>query len=165
METHLLNDILQLWASMSEVLKSTNNRPIEGRVRGQSAITSGELGLRVDGHTHKMTVKHANTVKKLMSILPLVKEEPIRSPNNLNAEEVVKRAHILDRKLSTKTISKLTKKLRSACCQDNIIHVEEQVGGETALAVDEQRSIGASGAKAELVEKRCDALVPDAVRC
>jgi hypothetical protein len=109
-------------------------------------------------------VPSASTVKKLMSILPLVKEEPIRSPNNLNAKEVVKRAHILDSKLSTKTISKLTKKLRSACCQDNIIHVEEQVGGETALAIDEQRSIGANGAKAELVEKHCDALVPSTRR-
>jgi hypothetical protein len=84
-----------------------------------------------------MTVKHASTVKKLMSILPLMKEEPIRSPNNLNAEEVVKRAHILDSKLSTKTISKISKELRSARRQGNIIHVEEQVSGETALAVDE----------------------------
>jgi hypothetical protein len=107
-----------------------------------------------------MTVKHASTVKKLMSILPLMKKEPIQSPNNLNTEEVVKGTHILDSKLSTKTISKLAKELRSACRQDNIIHAEEQVGGETALAVDEQRSIGASGAEAKLMEKRCDALVP-----
>jgi hypothetical protein len=85
-----------------------------------------------------MIVKHASTVKELMSILPLMKKEPIQTPNNLNVEEVVKRAHILDSKLSTKTINKLSKKLRGACCQDNIIHVEEQVGGETALVVDEQ---------------------------
>jgi hypothetical protein len=69
METHLLDDILQLWASMSEVLKSTNNRPIEGRVRGRSTITSGELGLRVDGCTHKMTVKHANDTSPTISII------------------------------------------------------------------------------------------------
>jgi hypothetical protein len=93
------------------------------------AISSGDLGLRVDRHAHRMTVKHASTVKKLMSILPLMKKEPVRVPNNLNTEEVVKRAHILDSKLSTKTISKLSEKLRSACRQDNIIHVEEQVGG------------------------------------
>jgi hypothetical protein len=43
METHLLNGILQLRMSMSEVLKSADNRPIEGRVRGRSAITSGEF--------------------------------------------------------------------------------------------------------------------------
>jgi hypothetical protein len=63
-----------------------------------------------------MTVKHASTVKELMSILSLVKKEPIWMPNDLNPEEVVKRAHILDRKLSTKTISKPLKKLRGACC-------------------------------------------------
>jgi hypothetical protein len=111
-----------------------------------------------------MTVKHTSTVKKLMSILPLMKKEPVRAANNLNTKEVVKRAHILDSKLSTKTISKLAKKLRSACRQDNIIHVEEQVGGKNALAVDEQRSIGASGAEAKLMKKRCDALVPSTGR-
>jgi hypothetical protein len=83
-----------------------------------------------------MTIKHASTVKELMSILSLMKEEPIRTPNDLNPEEVVKRAQILDSKLSTKTISKLTKKVSGACCQDNIIHIEEQVGSETALTVD-----------------------------
>jgi hypothetical protein len=77
MEAHLLNGILQLRASMSEVLKSADNGPIEGWIRGRSAITSRELGLRVDGRAHRMTVKHASTVKKLMSILPLMKKEPI----------------------------------------------------------------------------------------
>jgi hypothetical protein len=61
-----------------------------------------------------MTVKHASMVKKLMSILPLMKKEPVQVPNNLNTKEVVKRAHILDSKLSTKMISKLSEKLRSA---------------------------------------------------
>jgi hypothetical protein len=164
MGAHLLNSILQLRASMSEILKSADNRPIEERIRGWSAITSGELGLHVDGRTHRMIVKHASMIKKLMSILPLMKKEPIRSPNNLNAMEVVKRTHILDSELSTTTISKLSKELRSARRQDNIIHVEEQVGGETALVVDDQRSIGASGAKAKLMEKRCDALVPSTGR-
>jgi hypothetical protein len=84
-----------------------------------------------------MTVKTASTIKELMSIHPLVKKEPIRTPNDLSPKEVVKRAHILDSKLSTKTISKLSKKLRGTCCQDNIIHVEEQVGSETTLAIDE----------------------------
>jgi hypothetical protein len=111
-----------------------------------------------------MTVKHASTVKKLMSILSLMKKEPIRAPNNLNTEEVVKGAHILDSKLSTKTISKLSEKLRSAGRQDNIIHVEEQVGGETALAVDEQQSIRAGGAEAKLMKKHCDVLVPSTGR-
>jgi hypothetical protein len=100
-----------------------------------------------------MTIKHTSTVKELMSILPLMKEEPIKTPNDLNPEEVVKRTQILDNIIHVEELS-------GACCQDNIIHVEEQVGGETALTVDEQRSIGASGAEAELIKKRCDALVP-----
>jgi hypothetical protein len=164
MKAHLLNSILKLRTSMSEVLESADNRPIEGRIRGRGTVSSRELGLCVDRRAHRMTVKHASTVKKLMGILPLMKKEPVRAPNNLNTEEVVKRAHILDSKLSTKTISELSEKLRSACRQDNIIHIEEQVGGETALAVDKQRSIGASGAEAKLMKKRCDALVPSTGR-
>jgi hypothetical protein len=145
---------------MSKVLESADDGPIKQRIRGRRAISSGELGLRVNMRGHRMAIKHPSTVKELMSILPLMKKEPIRTPKHLNPEEVVKRSQVLERKLSTKTISKLSKKLSGACCQDDIINVEEQVGGNTALGIDEQRSIGASGAEAELMKKCCDALVP-----
>jgi hypothetical protein len=103
-------------------------------------------------------------VKELMTILLLMKEEPIRTPNHLNPEEVVKGSQVLETKLSTKMISELSKYLRGACCQDDIINVEEQISGSTALAVDKQRSIGASGAEAKLMKKCHDALVPSTRR-
>jgi hypothetical protein len=99
-----------------------------------------------------------------MSILPLMKKEAIRTPNHLNAKEVVERAQVLESKLSVKTISKLPYQLRRAGCQDNIIDIKEQISCGIALAVDKQGRIGASGAEAERMKKRCDALVPSARR-
>jgi hypothetical protein len=111
-----------------------------------------------------VTIKHPSAVKKLMSILPLMKEEPICTTDHLNPEEVVKGSQVLESKLSVKTISELSKQLRGAGRQNDIMDIEEQVSCSIALAVDKQRGIGAGGVEAELMEKRCDALVPSTRR-
>ena len=95
-----------------------------------------------------------------MSVLPLMKKETIRTVHHLNTVEVVQRAQVLDGELSTKTISKLAKELRSACCQDDVVNIKQQISRVGALVINKQRSIGACRAEAELVKKRCDALVP-----
>ena len=95
-----------------------------------------------------------------MSVLSLMKEETIRTTHHLNTEEVVQQTQVLDGKLSTKTISKPAKELRSACCQDDVVNIEKQIRRVGALVINKQRSIGACRAEAELVKKRCDALVP-----
>jgi hypothetical protein len=46
-------------------------------------------------------------INELMSILPLMKEEPIRTPNHLNPEKVVKGSQVLESKLNMKMISEL----------------------------------------------------------
>ena len=111
-----------------------------------------------------MTVKHPSALENIVSVLPLMNKEPVRSAYNLEAEEVMERAEVLDGELSTKTISDLSKKIHSARCQDDVVDVEEQICSVRALAENEQRGIGACGAEAELVKKRRDALVPGA-RC
>jgi hypothetical protein len=56
-----------------------------------------------------MAVKHPGVLKKLMSVLPLMKKEPVSSTYHLKAEEVMKRSEILESKLSTKTVNELSK--------------------------------------------------------
>ena len=99
-------------------------------------------------------------VEKLMSVLPLMKKESIRTTHHLNTEEVVQRTQVLNSKLSTETISKPAKELKSACCQDDVVNIEQQICRVCALVINKQRSIGACRAEAELVKERCDALVP-----
>jgi methyl coenzyme M reductase subunit C-like uncharacterized protein (methanogenesis marker protein 7) len=96
-----------------------------------------------------VAIKHPNAIQKLMSILPLMKEETIRTPNHLNAKEIVERSQVLERKLIPKTISKLPYQLRGVGCQDNVIGIKEQIGCSIVLAVHKLRGIRASGAKAE----------------
>ena len=56
----------------------------------------------------------------------------------------------------------MLKESRGGCRQDDVVDVQQEVGGGVSLAVDEQRGIGACRAEAEAMKKRCDALVPGA---
>ena len=42
MKTHLLHGILDLWSSQSEVLESTNDRPVQGNIRSRRTIRGRE---------------------------------------------------------------------------------------------------------------------------
>ena len=44
-----------------------------------------------DMHGSRLVVKHAHVLEKLMSILLLMKKEPVSASYHLDAEEVVKR--------------------------------------------------------------------------
>jgi hypothetical protein len=89
-------------------------------------------------------------------------KEPVRSAHYLKAEEVVKRAKVLDGELSAKTISELSKKSIIASCQDDVVNIEQQVSRIRTLLKDEQGGIGARSAKAKLMKKCHHALVPGA---
>ena len=95
MKTHLLYGVLNLWSSQSEILESTNNGPVECSIRSRRTIHGRELGLRINRCSGGLAVKHASTIQELMSVLPLMKKEAIRTTNNLDAEEVVQRTQVL----------------------------------------------------------------------
>jgi hypothetical protein len=61
-EADLLHGILQLWASESQVLQTTNNGAIVRRIRSRQSSGSGELGIRVDRSGRRRAVKHPNTL-------------------------------------------------------------------------------------------------------
>jgi hypothetical protein len=91
-----------------------------------------------------------------------MKKEPVRSAHYLKAEEVVKRAEVLDGELSTKMISELSKKSVVASCQNDIVDIELQVSHIRTLSKDEQGGVGARRAKAKLMKERCHALISGA---
>ena len=89
METHLLNNTLEMRSDESQILKSTNYRPIEGSIRRWRALKSRNLGFHVNRSSDRMIVEHASTLKELVRVLLLMKKEAIQSPNNLNAKKVM----------------------------------------------------------------------------
>jgi hypothetical protein len=95
-----------------------------------------------------------------MGVLLLVKKEAIRSVHNLNAEEVVQGSQVLERELGMKTVGGLLQEHWCASREDDVFDVEQQVSHCVSHMVDKQRCIGACGAEAKLMKKRCDALVP-----
>jgi hypothetical protein len=111
-----------------------------------------------------VAVKHPCTLEKLVGILPLMEEEPVRTSDNLDAEEVVKRAKILQRELSAKAVGELSKKTSGGGRQDDVVDVQQQVCHVVAGPVDKQGRIGTRGAEAQLMQEAGDALVPGAGR-
>ena len=128
MKTHLLHDILDLWSSQSEVMQSTNDRPVESSIRSRRTIHGRKLGLRINRRSSGLAVKHAGALRELMSVLSLMKEEAIRTTHHLDAEEVVQRTQVLDGELSAKTSRELTEETSRTCHQDDVIDIEQQVG-------------------------------------
>ena len=84
MKAHLLHGILDLRSSQSEVLESTNDRPIEDSIRSRRTIRGRKLGLHITRSSGGLAVKHAGTLEELVSVLSLMKEEAIRTTNNLD---------------------------------------------------------------------------------
>jgi hypothetical protein len=123
-EADLLHGVLQLRASESQVLQATNNGAIVRRIRSPRSRGGGELGVRVDRSGRRRAIKHSSTLENILSILMLMEKEPVRSVHYLKAEEVVKRAEVLDVELSAKTINELSKKSIVVGCQDNVVNIE-----------------------------------------
>ena len=123
-EAHLLDRILKLRPSERQVLKGADDGTVKRRIRKRRTIGGGELGLRVDGSGRRVTIKHPSTLKDIVGVLPLMDEEPVRSAYNLETEELMERAEILDGELSTKTIGDPAKEVHGARCQDDVVDVE-----------------------------------------
>ena len=88
-QANLLHGKLNVWSGEREILKSTNNGPIEWSIRRGQALEGRNLGLRVNRSSNRMTVEHASTLKKLVRILLLMKKEAVRAPKDLNAKEIM----------------------------------------------------------------------------
>ena len=63
METQLLDNILKIWPSESQILKSTDNGLVERSIRRGRALESRNLGLCVNRSSDRVTVEHAGTLK------------------------------------------------------------------------------------------------------
>jgi hypothetical protein len=70
-----------------------------------------------------------------------VKEEFGGAGLSSDPQEMVKHAQILDRKLSLKRVDEAANKGLTGGGEDDVIHVEEQVGSLCSMMVDEQRRV------------------------
>ena len=110
MKAHLLNSVLKLRTSKSEVLKSTNNKPVEGSIRSRRTIRGRKLGLRINWRSGRLAVKHARSLQKLVGVLLLVQEEASSPAHYLDAEEVVQGPQVLEGELGAEASCDLLKK-------------------------------------------------------
>lgn len=88
-KAHLLNRVCQIRSSQRDVLESTDDAPVHGRVGDWSTSSRGELGMSVDRGRRGVTLGHACTLKKVDGVLSLGQEDPGGEALDGDVEEVV----------------------------------------------------------------------------
>jgi hypothetical protein len=88
-KAHPLNRVCQIRSSQRDVLESTDDAPVHGRVGDWSTSSRGKLGMSVDRGHRGVTLGHACTLKKLDGVLSLGQEDPSGEALDGDVEEVV----------------------------------------------------------------------------
>jgi hypothetical protein len=95
MKADLLDGIGDVRPGEGEVLESSCQTPVRSRVRNRSALLRRELALGVHWSGGGLTVSYPCPLQDVESILPLVKEEAIRTRLHSDSQEVVEHAQVL----------------------------------------------------------------------
>jgi hypothetical protein len=161
-EAHLLNGILQVGPSQSEVLKGTHYTPVVGGInrREKCTIRGRELGMSVNRSRCRVTLSHACTLQKVHSILSLGQKETVGGASDGDAEEVVEVAEVSHGELRIEFGHDVLEKSRRRSGEDDVVDVEQQVGDLTPLLVNKEGGVGSGGDKTELAKERGESLVP-----
>ena len=111
-----------------------------------------------------MALRHAGTLEKIHSILPLGKEQPAAVPSHRDAEEVVQVAEVRHGELRAEARGDVLEKGRRRRGGNDVIDVEKEVGQRVANFVDEQGGIRLGEGEADAANERGEALVPSTRR-
>ena len=84
---------------------------------------------------------HPCPLQDIKSILPLVKKHARRTVLNSDTQEVMEHTKVLHSKLLLQGHNDALKQELTGSCENNIIHIEVQIGSLRPMAVDEQRSV------------------------
>ena len=110
-------------------LEGTGQAPEGGGVSHGSTLGLGELGLRVNGGGAGVTPSHPCSLEDVKGVLALVEEEPGGASLNGDTKEVVEGPEVLHRKLLLKGGDDALEELGAGGSQDNVIDIEEEIGG------------------------------------
>jgi hypothetical protein len=123
-EAQLLDCVWNVRLGKGEVLESFGQATVGSRVADGGAHVEGDLGLSVDRHGAGIAVVHASTLKDVLSVLALVKEEAVRLLLHRGIEEVVEVVEVLHGELLLESCSGMLEKLRARGGEDDVINVE-----------------------------------------
>jgi hypothetical protein len=88
-KAHLLDDVGNIRPREGQILERAGKALVGYRVSGWRFVILRELRLSVDRRGAGLTVRHANSLEDVESILALVEEETLRLTLGGDAEEVV----------------------------------------------------------------------------
>jgi hypothetical protein len=118
-QTDLLHCVGDIRTRQCDILKSAGETPVLGSISKKVTIRTRELNLSVNRGRHRMAVRHASSLRE---------EESIDVPCHSNAQKEVKWSKICHGELPMKLIKQTLKKLSRRRSQNNIVHVEQEIG-------------------------------------
>ena len=120
----------------------------------------GELGERVHGRRERPAVEHPVTVEDLQRILLLRKEQAAWGSGDVDPKEVVERAEVSHRELAMECLDDGVEDGDSAGGEDDVIHVQQEVGEFPATTENKHRRVRPRGDEADGVQVRGEAREP-----
>jgi hypothetical protein len=123
MQTDLLHDIGDVRPCEGQLLQHPGDTSELGGILNRRSGVSSQLRLQVHRSRTRLAVSHDRTLEDVERVGALVQEQPVGTPLDSDAEEVVKRPQILHREFPLESGNSPTQELRAGSCRNNVIDI------------------------------------------
>jgi hypothetical protein len=123
MQTDLLHGIGDVRPCEGQLLQRPGDTSELGGILNRRSGVSSQLRLQVHRTRTRLAVSHDRTLEDVERVGALVQEQPVGTPLDSDAEEVVKRPQILHREFPLESRNSPTQELRAGSCQNNVIDI------------------------------------------
>jgi hypothetical protein len=123
MQTDLLHGIGDVRPCEGQVLQRPGDASELGGILNRRSGVCSQLRLQVHRSRTRLVVSHDRMLEDVERVGVLVQEQPVGTPLDSDAEEVVKRSQILHREFPLESGNSLTQELHARSCQNNVIDI------------------------------------------
>ena len=163
-EARLLDDMINVGTGERQVLKRPGKAPVLSSIGDEWSLIGRELATCVDGCHTRATVHHTGALKKVDGVLALREKHPRSRERDRDPEEVRQVPEIGHGELPVELVGDVLEKRGAGRGEDDVVHVEEQVGHLRAVPEHEQRHVALRSHKAQSMSVMSEPLVPRAGR-
>jgi hypothetical protein len=124
-ETDLLNGMGEIRSGEGEVLESSSQAAVFGRIRDAGAVSAGKFGFGVEWGSNGVAVQHVGALQQFERILLLREEETGGGPMHIDPQEMVYVPEIRHVKLAVKRLNDVVKSGGGAGGKYDVIDIQQ----------------------------------------
>ena len=137
-KTHLLDYIRYVKTGECEILQSTCQTPVQGRIITRSIGGSTEFLLDVNRSSRRFARRHAVSSNNVTGVGTLIEEQATCMSGHCNTQKVTQRSEILHSKLGGKKSHHRVTKVMTRTNEDDVINIEQYVRHIRTTLIDEE---------------------------